>query len=283
MIAELRETFPTAILCRVFDVKRSSFYEWLQRRARPEVRREELKGKVIELHSESREAMGSRMISKHLKAQNIAAGRNLVKALMREANIVSKQRQPHPFRSKGVEAFVAPNLLKRNFKPSAVNQVWCGDVTSLMVGKRWVHLAIVIDLFARRAIGWAFSLINDANLVSKALRMATEHRTCPSGLMFHSDQGCQYTSRKFQEELSRHSILQSMSHRGQCWDNAPTERFFGTLKSEWVPRGGYGTTKEAETDMVRFFLYYNRTRLHSYNHYLSPIAMEQQVMEQKAA
>ena len=275
MIAELRESFPTAILCRVFDVKRSSFYEWLQRLSRPKIEREELKGKVVELHSESREAMGSRTISKHLKAQNIAAGRSLVRTLMREANIVSKQRQPHPFRSKGVEAFVAPNLLKRNFKPTVVNQVWCGDVTSLMVGKRWVHLAIVIDLFARRVIGWAFSLVNDANLVSKALRMAIELRTCPPGMMFHSDQGCQYTSRKFQEELMRNGILQSMSHRGQCWDNAPTERFFGTLKSEWVPRNGYSTSEEAQTDMVRFFMYYNRTRLHSYNDYLSPIAMEQ--------
>ncbi|MCP1452924.1 MULTISPECIES: IS3 family transposase [Pseudomonas] len=275
MIAELRESFPTAILCRVFDVKRSSFYEWLQRLSRPKIEREELKGKVVELHSESREAMGSRTISKHLKAQNIAVGRSLVRTLMREANIVSKQRQPHPFRSKGVEAFVAPNLLKRNFKPTVVNQVWCGDVTSLMVGKRWVHLAIVIDLFARRVIGWAFSLVNDANLVSKALRMAIELRTCPPGLMFHSDQGCQYTSRKFQEELMRNGILQSMSHRGQCWDNAPTERFFGTLKSEWVPRNGYSTSEEAQTDMVRFFMYYNRTRLHSYNDYLSPIAMEQ--------
>ncbi|MHC8392967.1 IS3 family transposase [Pseudomonas sp. LB3P93] len=275
MIAELRESFPTATLCRVFDVKRSSFYEWMQRRAKPKIRREELKEKVVELHSESREALGSRAISKNLKALDISAGRSLVRALMREANIVSKQRQPHLFRSKGVEAFVAPNLLKRNFKPTAVNQVWCGDVTSLMVGKRWVHLAIVIDLYARRVIGWAFSLVNDANLVSKALRMATELRKCPSGVMFHSDQGCQYTSRKFQEELRRHDILQSMSRRGQCWDNAPTERFFGTLKSEWVPRNGYSTVKEAETDMTRFFMYYNRTRLHSYNNYLSPLAMEQ--------
>lgn len=275
MIAELRESYPTALLCRVFDVKRSSFYEWIHRRAKPRIRREELKEKVVELHSESREALGSRAISKNLKALDISAGRSLVRALMREANIVSKQRQPHLFRSKGVEAFVAPNLLKRNFNPTAVNQVWCGDVTSLLVGKRWVHLAIVIDLYARRVIGWAFSLVNDANLVSKALRMATELRKSPSGVMFHSDQGCQYTSRKFQEELKRHDILQSMSRRGQCWDNAPTERFFGTLKSEWVPRAGYRTVEEAKTDMTRFFMYYNRTRLHSYNGYLSPLAMEQ--------
>lgn len=275
MIAELRELFPTAVVCRVFDVKRSSFYEWIQRQSRPQIRREELKSKVVELHRESREAMGSRMISKGLKSQNIAVGRGLVRTLMREANIVSKQRQPHPFKSKGVEAFIAPNRLKRNFQPATIDLVWCGDVTSLMVGKRWIHLAIVIDLYARRVIGWAFSLVNDANLVCKALRMATQVRAGAPGLMFHSDQGSQYTSRKFQEELMRHGILQSMSHRGQCWDNAPTERFFGTLKSEWVPRNGYNLMEEAKTDMVRFFMYYNRTRLHSYNDYLSPIAMEQ--------
>lgn len=275
MIAELRASYPTATLCRVFNVKRSSFYEWMERRSRPRIRREKLRAKVVGLHAESREAMGSRMISKRLKAESFSVGRSLAAALMREANIASKQRRPHPFRSKGVEAFVAPNRLKRNFKPTAINQVWCGDVTSLSVGKRSVHLAVVIDLFARRVIGWAFSLINDANLVSKALRMAAGHRQIGPELIFHSDQGCQYTSRKFQTELERYGILPSMSHRGQCWDNAPTERFFGTLKSEWVPRKGYGSIEEAQTDMVRFFMYYNRTRLHSYNDYLSPIAMEQ--------
>jgi putative transposase len=274
MIAELRESYPTAIVCRIFGVKRSSFYEWIGRRSQPDTKRDELKAKVIELHTQSRESMGSRMISRNLKAQNIPVGRALAATLMKEANIVSKQRQPHPFRSKGVEAYVAPNLLKREFTPTAIDQVWCGDVTSVLIGKRWFHLAIVIDLFARRAIGWSFSLVNDANLVSKALRMAAGFRKCTQQLLFHSDQGCQYTSRKFRDELERYGILQSMSHRGQCWDNAPTERFFGTLKSEWIPRKGYGTTDEAQIDMVRFFMYYNRTRLHSYNGYLSPVDTE---------
>ncbi|HDS1820464.1 TPA: IS3 family transposase, partial [Pseudomonas putida] len=138
-------------------------------------------------------------------------------------------------------------------------------------------LAVVIDLFARRIVGWAFSLINDANLVSKALRMAVEIRGKHAGLMFHSDQGCQYTSQRFQSELLEHGITQSMSRRGQCWDNAPTERFFGTLKSEWVPAKGYAAIEEARQDMTSFFMRYNRIRLHSYNNYLSPIAMEQQV------
>lgn len=144
----------------------------------------------------------------------------------------------------------------------------------MLIGKRWLHLAIVIDLFARRAIGWSFSLVNDANLVSKALRMAAGFRNCTAGLLFHSDQGCQYTSRKFRDELEGYDIVQSMSHGGQCSDNAPTELFFGTLKSEWLPRGGYSSPEEAQADMVRFFMYYNRTRLHSYNDYLSPVATE---------
>ncbi|KWV78192.1 Integrase core domain protein [Pseudomonas fluorescens] len=215
------------------------------------------------------------MISQHLKAQQIKVGRHLAGKLMAEANLASRQRRRHQYRSRGVEAFVAKNLLERNFEPAAINQVWCGDVTSLMVGKRWYHLAAVIDLFARRIIGWAFSLINDADLVSKALRMAVEVRGKHAGLIFHSDQGCQYTSQRFQSELLEHGITQSMSRRGQCWDNAPTERFFGTLKSEWVPTKGYTTVEEARQDMTSFFMRYNRIRLHSYNNYLSPIAMEQ--------
>lgn len=216
------------------------------------------------------------MISQYLKAQHIQVGRYLAGKLMAEANLTSRQRCGHQYRSRGVEAFVAKNLLERNFEPAAINQVWCGDVTSLMIGKRWYHLAAVIDLFARRIVGWAFSLINDANLVSKALRMAVEVRGKHAGLMFHSDQGCQYTSQRFQAELLDQGITQSMSRRGQCWDNAPIERFFGTLKSEWVPTKGYTTVEDARQDMVSFFMRYNRIRLHSYNNYLSPIAMERQ-------
>ncbi|QUN70467.1 IS3 family transposase [Pseudomonas sp. JS425] len=234
MIEELRESgsYPTSLLCSALSVSRSAFYDWLRRRSTPNTKRDELREKVVQLHVESRGSAGARMISEYLKAQQLKVGRYLAGKLMEEANLESKQRRPHRNRSKGVEAFVAKNLLERNFEPTAINQVWCGDVTSLMVGKRWYHLAVVIDLFARRIVGWAFSLINDANLVSKALRMAVGVRGKHTGLMFHSDQGCQYTSQRFQSELLEHGITQSMSRRGQCWDNAPTERFFGTLKSE---------------------------------------------------
>ncbi|WP_256326767.1 IS3 family transposase [Pseudomonas sp. UC 17F4] len=267
-------SYPTSQLCSALGVSRSAFYDWLDRRSVPNTERDVLRAKVVQLHAESRGSAGARMISQYLKAQQLKVGRYLAGRLMAEANLTSRQRRRHQYRSRGVEAFVAKNVLERNFQPTATNQVWCGDVTSLMIGKRWYHLAVVIDLFARRVIGWAFSLINDAHLVSKALGMAVEVRGKYAGLMFHSDQGCQYTSQRFQSELLEHGITQSMSRRGQCWDNAPTERLFGTLKSEWVPAKGYATIEEARQDMTSFFLRYNQIRLHSYNNYLSPIAME---------
>ena len=202
-------------------------------------------------------------------------GRFKVRGLMRELELVSKQPGSHAYKQATVERPDIPNILNREFDVPAPNQVWCGDITYIWAQGKWHYLAVVMDLYARRVVGWALSNRPDADLVIKALDIAYEQRGRPQGLLFHSDQGCQYTSRKFQQELMSHGILQSMSHRGQCWDNAPTERFFGTLKSEWVPRRGYSLIDEAENDMVRFFVYYNRTRLHSYNSYLSPIAMEQ--------
>ncbi|MBD8259251.1 IS3 family transposase, partial [Pseudomonas fluorescens] len=143
------------------------------------------------------------------------------------------------YKSPGVEALVAPHVLKRKFDVTAVNQVWCGDVTYIKVGKRWMYFAAVLDLYARRIVGWSFSMISDANLTCEALRMAVELRGRPQDVLFHSDQGCQYTSHKFRNELVKHGFRQSMSRKGECWDNAPMERFFGSLKSEWVPETGY--------------------------------------------
>lgn len=194
--------------------------------------------------------------------------------LMKEAQIVSRQRRRHRYRSTGVEALVAPDELKRQFDVTAMNQVWCGDVTYIQLGKRWLYFAAVMDLFARRIVGWPFSLIADATLASKALRMAAELRGKPASVMFHSDQGCQYTSHEFREELASLGIKQSMSRKGECWDNAPMERFFGSLKSEWVPEGGYDSEPEAMAYLQRYVLRYNNVRLHSYNDYRSPVAME---------
>jgi len=198
----------------------------------------------------------------------------MARSLMREAGVVSRQRRRHKYKSSGVEALVVPHLLKRKFDVSAINQVWCGDVTYIKVGKRWLYFAAVLDLYARRIVGWSFSMISDAALTCEALRMAAELRGRPNEVLFHSDQGCQYTSHKFKNEIRKHGLVHSMSRKGECWDNAPMERFFGSLKSEWVPEDGYSSEHEARVDLQRYVMRYNNVRLHSYNDYRSPIAME---------
>lgn len=196
---------------------------------------------------------------------------------MREASLQCRQRRSHRYRSSGAEALIAENLLKRNFKVSKINEVWCGDVTYIRLGKRWLYLAVVMDLYARRVVGWAFSMIADARLACDALRMAVEFRGRPKGVMFHSDQGCQYTSHKFRTALEDYGLRQSMSHRGQCWDNAAMERFFGALKSEWMPGEGYESEAQARKDIQEYLAHYNLKRLHSYNGYETPVAMEKKL------
>ena len=198
----------------------------------------------------------------------------MARSLMREAGIASRQRRGHKYKPAGAEALVAPHLLKREFDVSAINRVWCGDVTYIQVGKRWMYFAAVLDLFARRIVGWSFSMISDTELTCAALRMAIELRGHPNDVLFHSDQGCQYTSHKFIRTLREHGYRQSMSRKGECWDNAPMERFFGSLKSEWVPETGYESEYEARVDLQRYVMRYNTTRLHSYNGYQTPVARE---------
>ncbi|CAI8788958.1 transposase [Pseudomonas chlororaphis] len=140
----------------------------------------------------------------------------MARSLMREAGIASRQRQRHKYKSSGVEALAPPHVLKRQFEVTAINQVWCGDVTYIKVGKRWWYFAAVLDLFARRIVGWSFSMISDATLTCEALRMAVELRGRPKDVLFHSDQGCQYTSHKFRNELLEHGHRQSMSRKGEC-------------------------------------------------------------------
>ncbi|WP_442107850.1 IS3 family transposase [Pseudomonas sp. NUPR-001] len=274
MIDELGEQYGVNECCRVLGVSRSSFYCWRQRKDRRYPGREKLKAQLIRHHRESRGAAGSRTLAKMLQASGHPVGRFKARRLMQEAGISSRQRRRHKYKSSGVEALTAPHELKRQFDVRATNEVWCGDVTYIKAGKRWLYFAAVLDLFARRIVGWSFSMISDAELTCAALRMATELRGRPKGVLFHSDQGCQYTSHKFRNELREHGHRQSMSRKGECWDNAPMERFFGSLKSEWVPEDGYDSEHEARMDVQRFITRYNTTRPHSYNGYRSPVEAE---------
>lgn len=235
-----------------------------------------MKDRAIKIHEDSRGAAGSRTIAGQLALEGEDVGRYKARSLMREAGIVSKQPNKHKYKIAEDESKIAPNLLQREFDVNKPNEVWCGDVTYIWAGTQWMYLAIVIDLYARKIVGWACSDSPDTNLTCAALRQAYEGRGRPKNVMFHSDQGCHYTSLQYRQALWRYKMTQSMSRRGNCWDNAPTERFFRSLKVEWIPKEYYSTYEEAEQDVLKYIhQHYNSVRGHSYNYYLTPDQMEE--------
>lgn len=274
MIEQLRAQYQQSELLRAFDVPRSSLDYRHRRAQRVNPERERLKALARDIHTASREAAGTRSLSGKLKQQGEAVGRYKARSLMKEANLVSKLRKRHRYRVAEDESVIAPNTLNREFTVSEANQVWCGDVTYVWTGSCWLYLAVVLDLTKRRVVGWACSRHPDSALTLQALRMAYESRGGPAGVMFHSDQGCHYTSKDFRQQLWRYRIEQSMSRRGNCWDNAPMERFFRSYKSEWMPVNGYHSFTDAERDIAQYMKYYNHERGHSVNGYLSPAQAE---------
>jgi putative transposase len=222
-------------------------------------------------YEKSNGSAGARTIAGIVSARGIPLSRYRASKLMKALKLVSCQLPSHSYRKVNQEHVAIPNTLERQFSVAKPNQVWCGDVTYIWTGKRWAYLAVVLDLFARKPIGWALSLSPDSQLTGAALTMAYELRGRPQGVMFHSDQGSHYTSRKYRQLLWRYQITQSMSRRGNCWDNSPMERFFRSLKTEWVPTIGYGSFQEAKNSIINYIAgYYSQTRPHQHNSGLSP-------------
>ena len=227
---------------------------------------------VSEMHEASHGSAGARTIADMVtNIKDIPLSRYRASNLMKSLGLVSCQSPKHKYRKAEQEHLEIPNLLGRQFAVTQPNQVWVGDVTYVWVGNRWMYLAVVIDLFARKPIGWAMSLSPDSKLTGKALTMAFESRGRPKGIMFHSDQGSHYTSRYYRQLLWRCQIKQSLSRRGNCWDNAPMERFFRSLKTEWVPTAGYRSFAEAQQEIIRYIIgYYSQLRPHQNNGGLTP-------------
>lgn len=265
-------------MCSVFEVTRSCYYAYCRKRRIPDVERLVLRSRVNELFTQSRSAAGSRSIMFMMREDGIEIGRFKVRKLMSEMKLISKQPGSHAYKKATVERPDIPNVLDRAFTVSAPNEVWCGDITYVWAQGRWHYLAAVIDLFARRVVGWAFSEKPDANLVIKALDMAYEQRGRPQSVLFHSDQGSQYGSRSFRQRLWRYRFKQSMSRRGNCHDNAPMERLFRSLKTEWVPTVGYMSASLAQQDIGRFLMQrYNWQRPHQFNGGLAPAVAEEKL------
>ena len=226
---------------------------------------------VKAIFTESGGSAGARTLATIATTREVPLSRYRASKIMVKFNLKSCQQPKHAYKRGGNEHLTIPNHLNREFAVATPNEVWCGDVTYIWQGSRWCYLAVVMDLFSRKVIGWAMSQSPDTALTAKALSMAFESRGRPKGVMFHSDQGCHYTSRKYRQLLWRYQIKQSMSRRGNCWDNAPMERFFRSFKSEWMPTVGYKSFHEAKGAVVNYITgYYSKVRPHSYNGGLTP-------------
>ena len=276
MIEQLRahKPFTQADLLQAFSVSRSSYNYRKTHLLQNKPERAQLRQLAIRIHTASRGAAGARTISAAIKKQGKQVGRYLAARLMKEASITSKQEKKHRYKIADQASAIAQNHLDRMFEVHRSDMVWCGDITYIWAGDRWLYLAAVLDLFSRRIVGWACSTRPDSELTSKALRLAYESRGKPTGLLFHSDQGSHYTSLAFRQQIWRCQIVQSMSRRGNCWDNAPMERWFKSFKSEWMPKQGYTSFAFAKTDVAAFIHHYNYCRGHSYNDYATPVAAE---------
>jgi putative transposase len=264
-------------MCRVLDVKRSGYYAW--RKRKPSTR-EQANQALLDLikaeHAKSRKTYGSPRLHVVLRRQGVRCGHNRVARLMRMHGIVARKHRRYYPRTTQRQAGVipAPNRLNQDFSASAPNQKWVSDFTYIETAQGWLYLAVVLDLFSRRVIGWAMSAKMDAQLVETALRMALLGRRPPAGLLHHSDQGSQYTSVTYLNCLNAALAELSMSGAGNCYDNAVMESFFSTLKTECVT-GVFLTHAQARSVIFEYMeVWYNRQRLHSTLGYYSPVDFE---------
>ena len=263
--------------CYVFDVHRSSYRAWRDRPKQLSDGEQRLRNQVKAAHEQSNGSAGARTIASMVTTQGYPLSRYRAAKRMQVLGLVSSQQPKHRYKKAEQPHINIPNRLDRQFDVDAPNKVWAGDITYIWTGRRWAYLAIVLDLFARQPVGWALSLRPDSSLTKKALKLAYESRGEPKGVMFHSDQGCQYTSLHFRQQLWRYQMVQSLSRRGNCWDNSPVERFFRSLKTEWMPEIGYRTFEDAKYHITEYIIgYYSHFRPHTHNDGLAPRVVEQQ-------
>jgi transposase InsO family protein len=255
-------------LCRALQVSPSGFYEWQQRRGQPDRRKraneDEVRKAITRLHCRSRGRYGRPRLVACLRAEGLYVGPNRVRRIMNEIALsgragIKRRRQKKPT----AKVAAAPNRLRRNFRPRAPNLVWTGDITVIAVGSAKLYLAVVIDLYSRELVGWKLDTRMKAGLVTEALKSAVRRRKPKRDLIFHSDQGSQYSAERFRTMLRLLGFRQSMSRRGNCWDNAPTESFFATLKKELVYTRPWRSREQLARAIERYIAFYNSERLHS--------------------
>jgi transposase InsO family protein len=272
--------YPVKLLCRMLNVQRSAYYDWRDRPGKVITPEElSLRRRMKQLFAASRDSLGSRMMMKNLREEGFEIGRDKTRRLMKALKLKVKQKRKYKVTTDSKHNFpVAKNVLDRDFSPSAPNQAWGTDITYFWTQEGWIYLAVVIDLYSRRVVGWSIDRRMKKALVMRALMMAANLRKPPPGLIHHSDRGSQYASHDYQKLLKQHGMIGSMSRKGNCWDNAPVERFFSSLKREWTGDRWYRTRQEAIADVREYVaVYYNSKRLHSTLGYTTPINYEKRL------
>ena len=263
LIDELQmKAVPVAQTCRLLGVSRAGFYEAKRRAAKPTFCKVSVHLRAAFMSSG--QSYGSRRLVTALANSGLQVGRYKVRSLMHQAGLkpVWKRKFVHTTDSKHALP-VAPNVLARQFNPAAPNLAYASDITYIRTGAGWLYLAVVLDLFSRRVVGWAMAPIMPAALVCDALRMAIQARRPAAGLIVHSDRGSQYASDQYQALLAEHGFVCSMSRKGNCWDNAVAERFFLNLKMERVWQRNYANHAEARLDVANYIAgFYNCELLH---------------------
>lgn len=261
----------------MLDVGASGYYEWLEREVSPRRQRhEEIAREAKEVHVMSHGIYGYRKVHADLQVRGVASSPETIRRMMRENGLKSRvKRRFVNTTDSDHEMPIAENILDRDFSAVAPNHKWVADITYIRTGEGWLYLAVVMDLFSRRIVGWEMKNRIDTNLVSSALKMAVYQRRGTDGLLHHSDRGSQYASEEYRDILEREKISCSMSRRGNCWDNACMESFFRSLKTEWVYGKKYSNREEAAQDIFKYIeIFYNRQRRHASLDYLTPVEFE---------
>lgn len=265
------------VLCRVMRVSRSSYYQYLKQCQKPICSQQRKLASIAKsIHQASRESYGSRRISEALQNQGYPVGRYQARSLMRKLGLVAKSSKRFKITTDSKHSCpVAPNRLNRQFQVDRPDTVWASDITYLWTRQGWLYVAVILDLFSRKVVGWSIDHRMTSELVKKALDMAVMYRQPEKGLLHHSDRGSQYASHAYQTELEKHGMVCSMSRKGNCWDNAVVERFFRSLKTEQTNHHHYDSREAARRDVIDYILmFYNSQRLHSTLGYRNPTDFE---------
>ncbi|MBO0943167.1 MAG: IS3 family transposase [Bacteroidetes bacterium] len=287
-IDQMKYRYPVSVSCGVLEVSASGYFNWLRRREDGHGRSgpgrlysdEALLAHIRAIHAEVKGEYGWPRMHKELVARGIRVGKDRVRKLMQQHGIKAKTKRKFVVTTDSRHSLpVAPDLVQRRFNPEAPNQLWSGDITYIQTDEGWLYLAAVIDLFSRQVVGWSLQSHMQASLVKDALTMALWRRRPPPGLIFHSDRGSQYCSHEVQGALKDWGMRSSMSRKGNCWDNAPTESFWGRLKTASVHGCKFATREQAGQAVMDWMAFYNHRRLHSSLGYLSPMQYEQRWYE----